>query len=270
MPKKTRGKYKPILLLVFIVIFAILLMTRQLRTGQRPTLLTRPIIYLYRTTHRLVNLAIYRLNGVWEGYLWLVGVKQENAELQAELNRLKEINNRYLEYKLENQRLRRLLEFKEQADIKVVPAQIIGKDPSSWFKTILIDKGTDDGIKKNQVVVTHQGVVGQIIETTPSAAKVLLICDQNSSVAVLVQRNRAEGIMVGGEQELCKINYLSRTADVQPGDTVVTSGLGGIFPKGLIVGKVTQVKKKNYGLFQEIEVRPEVDFSELEEILIIM
>jgi rod shape-determining protein MreC len=268
MPR-TQGKYKPILLVVIIAVLAILLMTVQIRTGTRPTFLTRPVIYIYRLTHKWANQAVYRFIEVWEDYIWLVGVKQENIELKAEIERLREINNRYLEYRQENQRLRRLLEFKQQANIMVVPAQIIGKDPSSWFRTVIIDKGSDDGINKNQAVVTHQGVVGHIIETTPSAAKVLLICDQNSSVAVLIQRNRAEGIMVGGRKGRCKINYLARTADIQPGDVVITSGLGGIFPKGLMVGKVTQVKKKSYGLFQDAEVQPEVDFSKLEEVLII-
>ncbi len=149
------------------------------------------------------------------------------------------------------------------------PAQIIGKDPSNWFKTIIIDKGTDDGIKENQAVVTHQGVVGHIIEVTPKAAKVLLISDQNSSVAVIIQDNRTEGIMLGMQHGRCKIDYLTRTAEIHEGDMVITSGLGGIFPKGLRVGAVTQIKKKSYGLFQDAEVHPFVDFSKLEEVLII-
>jgi rod shape-determining protein MreC len=268
--RRTRGKYKPILLLAVITVFGILLMTAQIRTGQRPAFLTRPVIDIYHLAHKAVNHVVYSFVTLWEDYIWLVDTKQENARLRTELNQLQEINNRYMEYKLENQRLRRLLEFKEQLGISVIPAQIIGKDPSSWFKTILIDKGSNDKIKQNQVIVTYQGVVGHIIELTPSTAKVLLISDQNSSVAVLIQRNRAEGIMVGGERGHCKINYMPRTADVIPGDTVITSGLGGIFPKGLIVGKVAQVKKKSYGLFQEVQVEPEVDFSKLEEVLIII
>ncbi len=268
MPK-TKKKYKPLITIIVIAMLAIFLMTVQIRTGQRPTFIARHIIHLYSSTHKLANYAIHPIIELWETYAWLIGIKQDNIKLQTEVDRLKEINNHYLEYKKENQRLRLLLEFKKEASIVVFPAQIVGKDPSSWFKTVIIGKGADDGIEKNQAVVTHQGVVGHIIEVTPKAAKVLLISDQNSSVAVIIQASRAEGIMVGVQQGRCKINYLARTAEVREGDVVITSGLGGIFPKGLRVGEVTQIKKKTYGLFQDAEVRPYVDFSKLEEVLII-
>lgn len=270
MPKtKGKGKYKSVLAVVVISILAIVLITTQIRTGRRPTFLTRPIIYLYRTTHTLANRAIYPFIEFWENYIWLIGTRQENMTLQKEVALLKEANNRYLEYKQENKRLRRLLEFKEEASVMVVPAQVIGKDTSSWFKTVIIDKGFGDSIKKNQAVVTHQGVVGHIIDLTPNTARVLLVCDQNSSVSVLLQQERAEGIMVGGQGWRCKINYLARTANAQVGDVVITSGLGGIFPKGLRAGRITKIEKKNYGLFQSAEVQPYVDFSKLEEVLII-
>lgn len=268
MPK-TSGKSKPILAVAVIAALSILVITVQIRSGRHSTIFTRPIIYLYSTSHKLLNRAVYPITQLWKSYIWLIETKQENIELQKEVELLREANNRYLEYKQENKRLRRLLEFKKEASIMVVPAQITAKDTSSWFKTVIIDKGSRDGIKKNQAVVTHEGVVGHIIDLTTTTARVLLICDQNSSVAVLIQLERAEGIMVGSQGWRCKINYLARTANVQTGDVVITSGLGGIFPKGLRVGKITKIEKKNFGLFQDAEVQPYVDFSKLEEVLII-
>ncbi len=255
--------------MILIALLAILLMTLQIRTGERPTILTMPVIYLYQGAHKLINQGVKQVNGVWNGYIWLIDAKDENTSLKKELNQLKELNNRYLEYQQENKRLRRLLEFKKESSMMVVPAQIISKDSSSWFKTLLIDKGSDDAVKKNQAVVTHQGIVGRTIEATGNASKVLLLTDLNSSVAVLIQRNRAEGIMIGSEQEECRIKYLPRISDVKVGDVVITSGLGGIFPKGLRVGEITQIKKKDYGLFQDARLQPYVKFSELEEVLIV-
>ncbi len=161
------------------------------------------------------------------------------------------------------------MEFRKTLPNVIISAQIIGKDATSWFRSILLDKGTKDGVKVNQPVVTHQGLVGKIVRITPSTALVELITDKNSRVAALIQKNRAEAILYGQSSPVCVLEYLNRDVDIQAGDYVISSGMGGIFPKGLILGIISKVGKKSYGLFQYAEVTPLVPFSMLEEVLIL-
>jgi rod shape-determining protein MreC len=152
----------------------------------------------------------------------------------------------------------------------VWPAQVTGRDPTGWFKSVIIDKGRGAGLELNMPVVNASGVVGRIVSVSPNYAKVLLIIDQNSAVDCLVQRSRDRGMVKGLSAEICKLDFVVKSSDVATEDVVVTSGLGGIFPKGLPVGKVLNVKEASGELFKDIEVRPVVDFSKLEEVLVIL
>ncbi len=153
--------------------------------------------------------------------------------------------------------------------MSTLPAQVVSRDPTNWFKTVLINKGFDAGVTRQATVVTHAGLVGHVMELSGQAAKVLLITDHASRVAVLIQRTRAEGIMGGEGKATLHIDYLSRLADVQVGDVAISSGLGGVFPKGLKVGEVIAVQKQDHGLFQTVEVAPAADLSRLEEVLVL-
>jgi rod shape-determining protein MreC len=133
----------------------------------------------------------------------------------------------------------------------------------------LVNKGEKDGVAKDMAVVTSEGVVGRVIEVSLHTAKVLLMTDPNSAMDVIVQRSRTQGIMEGKVEEVCVLKYVQKNEDVQVGDKVITSGLGGIFPKGLMTGTVTKVERKRPGIFQYIEITPSVDFSRLEEVLIL-
>jgi len=271
MPKRARKQKKfDVFLTAAVVLTTVALASYQLKKKRRPAWLIRPMTRGYSLVHQGINQAVEQVVEIWQGYVYLVHVREENLRLREEVARLKELNNRYVEYREENKRLRKLLRFKEETNFSVVPGQVVDKDSTNWFRSILINKGTEDGLRENLGVVTHQGLVGRTVEVGPDFSRVLLILDKSSSVAVLIQRSRAEGIMVGWKPDACRINYLPRTADVQVGDVVVTSGLGGVFPKGLLVGKVSRVEKKSYGLFQYAEVIPSVDFSRLEEVLVIV
>jgi rod shape-determining protein MreC len=151
----------------------------------------------------------------------------------------------------------------------MLPAQIIGTDPSSWFRTIIIDKGTKHGVQRGMAVVAPEGVVGYVLQISPHCAKVLLITDFNSSVDVLIQRSRGKGVAEGNGENRCRLKYATRKEDIQPGDMVVTSGMGGRYPKGLVIGKISKVDKKSYGLFQKAEIVPSVNFAKLEEVFVI-
>jgi rod shape-determining protein MreC len=195
-------------------------------------------------------------------------LRSENARLTAEMARLREENAHLQEAAQEAARLRSLLGFKEQS-YRTVAARVIGRDPSHWFNTLLVDRGPVDGVRRNDPVVRSDGLVGHVIETSGSWARVLLILDPRSAVGVLVGRSRDAGVAEGQGQTILRVKYLSRDADIRPGDQVVTAGLGKIYPRGLPVGTVVGVSRTEGDLFQEALVRPGADLSHLEEVLIL-
>jgi rod shape-determining protein MreC len=179
-------------------------------------------------------------------------------------------NNRYRELLTTNRRLQKLFQFKETIDYPVLAVQVIGRDPTGWFKSVIIDKGTKSGLKVNMAVVNASGVVGRLVSVSPKYAKVLLIIDQNSAVDCIIQRSREKSIIKGFTLKICKLDYVVKTSDVVVGDKVITSGMGRVFPKGLPVGEVIGVGSRPGELFKDIKVRPMVDFSKLEELLVIL
>jgi rod shape-determining protein MreC len=206
----------------------------------------------------------------WLNYFYLVNVRQENLRLRTSVNTLKMENSRYRELLSTHERLDKLLQFKQDTGRPVLAAQVIGLDPTGWFKSVIINKGKEDGLEIDMPVVNAVGIVGRVVSLSPNYAKVLLIIDQNSAVDCLVQRSRDRGIVKGLSTEICKMDYLVKASDIAVGDIVVTSGLGGVFPKGIPVGEVLNVEDITGELFKDIEVRPAVDFSKLEEVLIIL
>ena len=210
------------------------------------------------------------IGSIWRGYFYLVGLEKENQALKKELQELKLQMNRYREADLANQRLRALLNFKKSIATPLLPAQLVAFDPSGWFQTILIDKGRNDGVVRDMAVVSAEGLVGRVIGVSNHHAKVLLIIDGNSAVDAYIQRSRARGVLVGLGRELCLLKYVQRNEDVQVGDKVISSGMGGVFPKGLLVGTVQEVVRGSSGLFQRVEVEPAVNFSRLEEVMVVI
>jgi len=207
---------------------------------------------------------------LWAHYFALVSVSKENRILKELLSEAIEKNNQLVEVELSNQRLRELLNFRKNMPGSFIAAEIISRDPSSWFKAVIIDKGRADGLVKGLPVVISEGIVGQIAESSANQSKVLLIIDQNSAVDALVQRTRARGIIEGKSMDLCVLKYVLRKHDVTVGDAVVSSGLDGVYPKGLPIGYVSGVIKRNSGIFQEVSITPYVDFEKLEEVLVIL
>ncbi|GBE52942.1 cell shape-determining protein MreC [bacterium BMS3Bbin14] len=206
---------------------------------------------------------------ITDQYIALVHVRAENKRLWDELQVCRASAYRNREAVATNVRLRKLLDFKKKLNLPMVSAQVIGKDPSLWFRTVVIDRGTSDGVMKGMPVVTDSGIVGQIFSVSPNYAKVLLAIAPSSALDVLLQKSRVRGILKGTGSLTCKLDYVLKTVDVEKGDYIVTAGYGGIFPTGLPVGVVTKVVKKPRGMFQEIEVSPAVDFLTLENVQIL-
>ena len=199
-------------------------------------------------------------------------VYQDNRLLQTELEKHAETELRMLEIQQENRRLRNLLQFQESVEHQLLPAQVIGRNPSSWFSTLTIDKGSKDGLKVDMPVVTNQGLVGKIIDVLPGHAKVQLIISPSSGISAIVQRTRDNGVLVGltTPSGYTRITRLSQYADIQEGDVIISSPLTGIYPKGLIIGRVAEVYDDAASLERSALVKPEVDFERLEEVLIIL
>ena len=227
------------------------------------------IVEIAAPFQKLIKLTINFTKDFWLNYFSLIDVRHENKLLKQEINSFKRENSRYKELLATHERLRKLLQFKEVIQRPVIAAQVIGLDPTGWFKSIIIDKGKIDGLKWDMPVVNASGVVGRIVSVSIDYAKVLLIIDQNSAVDCLTQQSRDRGMVKGLSTDVCKMDYMAKSSDAVVGEMVITSGLGGIFPKGLPVGKISIIKEVSGEFFKEIEVTPSVDFSKLEEVLVI-
>jgi rod shape-determining protein MreC len=227
------------------------------------------VLSITRPFQQAATWATRSLEGVWGNYVYLVGVQRDNQRLREELKWLRQENHRYLEAYLQYQRLQRLLNFREQTPLDVVAAGVVGRNSNSWTEIIYINRGTRDRVAKGFPVVTHDGLVGQVIHAAPALSQVMLLTDFRSGVDALVQRTRVSGVVTGRGRELAALKFLPVGADVQPGDRLISSGMGGVFPKGLIIGEVKDMPR-NGQRTQQVEIRPNVDFAHLEEVLVLV
>jgi rod shape-determining protein MreC len=209
------------------------------------------------------------ITSLQENYDTLAGFRSENERLRKRVQSLEVERQKLLEAQATNLRLKQLLDFRSHLSGAAVTASIIANSASSWFQSCLLDKGSADGVRKGMAVVTPLGVVGQVVAVTPRTAKVLLLTDPNSGIDVLVQRTRARGIVSGSLDNGTVLKYVKRSEDIQEGDRLITSGIDGVFPKGLMVGAVIKVHKQHLGLFQFVEVLPAVQSSRVEEVLVV-
>lgn len=209
------------------------------------------------------------MSDVWESAVNFSRLREENRALKKEVAELRRDTVNLKEVEQENTRLREEIGAPVREQFVTVFATVIGKSVNTWQATVILDKGSNNGIRKQMPVATADGLVGQVMSTTPNSCLVQLIMDQKSAVGVRLQNSRSTGIIEGeGENEL-KLNYLSKEVKVSPKETVITSGLGGLYPPDLVVGTVSRVGQRIDGLFQDVRVSPAVDFWTLEEVFIV-
>jgi rod shape-determining protein MreC len=256
--------------LFILILFALLfwLVTVQVKAG-RFTFLERPVLAASGFFERIITRTFTAVESVGTGYAFLVRTHRENERLKDELARLRLENQITNELLSENERLRQAMGFKKLHPPRTVVVQVIGKESSPSSSTITVNKGSDDGLAKNIAVITPEGVVGRVLTVLPATAKVQLITDPGSTLAVRVMRNREEGLLEG-RIDRCALKYVSYYVDIQEGDILVTSGLDGIYPKGLPVATVSMVKKHEASSFQTVTAKPAVRFSRLEEALVLV
>jgi len=227
------------------------------------------LIALMRPFQTGIQMTVGGIKDVYFNYSALRCLGVENYKLKARIRRLETEQNRLLEDEATNKRLRELMQFRSELPAGSVTASVIANSASTWFHSLLLDKGKSAGVEKGMAVISHLGVVGQVVSVTSKNAKVLLITDSHSGVDAIVQRSRARGIVAGSLENGPIMKYVKRSDDLQEGDRLVTSGLDGVFPKGLLVGAVSKVNKKSIGLFQHVEVNLAVDPARLEEVLVV-
>lgn len=204
----------------------------------------------------------------WRGIGDIFRARADNVELRGQVRDLQQKLDTLSEIEIENARLRQLLDFRAQLAGSLVTARVIGYDAAGLARTLVIDRGESDGVVKGAAVLVPEGVVGQVFIVSSNAARVLLVSDHNSGVDAVVQRSRVRGIVQGTPEGGCQLKYVKRTDDLQVGDLLVTSGLDGIFPKGLPIGEIASIDRRGQGLFQAAEVRPRFTQRDLEEVLV--
>lgn len=255
-----------ILIALYIIVFSF----AYLRKSSVGDVTTRSALFLASPFQAAFSSSINAIDDIWSHYFFLISVAKENDQLREQLAWAINKNNECREIELANMRLREFVKLKQQSSFNLESAEVIAKDPSPWYKTIVINKGTDDGVVAGCPVMVPEGIVGYVLTASDNDSKVLLIIDRNSSVDALVQRTRARGLAQGITGSLCRFDYALRKLDIKIGDTVVTSGFDNIYPKGLRVGHISKVLRRNSGLFQDVELTPYVDFTKLEEVMIIL
>ncbi len=263
------GRYRTPLLLILTLLLVFSVLSLSLKRS--PALRKVQEMIVSMTAPGLAGLEYVGRSAkqLWQGYFYLVGVRRENAVLQQQLEEYKQREVHFQEAQQALTRLEVLLDLKRQVALPVIGARVIAYDPTLWSRSAIINQGKAQGVKEGLPVLAPQGIVGRIVAVYPEYSKVMLIVDRKSGADAMVQRTRIRGILKGKGGNRCSLEFVPKSADVKVGDLVLASGLVGLYPKGLVFGTVTEANKKNPGVFQEIEVTPNVDLSTLEEVLVV-
>lgn len=255
-----------------LFLFVVVLLTTQFRTpdqraiGPLGTVILTFLLPIQAGMVRIADSAAW----LWAQFAEIGRLRVENARLRARVDALARETAALREQAASVPRLERLLALRGAVTYRTVAARVITRDPSRWFTTLTVDRGGRDGVVRNSPVVTPDGVVGRVIEVTATASRILLIADSRSALGVLMQGSRDAGVVEGRGRGTLHLRYLSRAVAVRRGDIVVTSGLGGIFPRGLTVGRIVSVTREEGALLQEAEVEPAAALDRLEEVLILL
>ncbi|MEE8224763.1 MAG: rod shape-determining protein MreC [candidate division NC10 bacterium] len=264
------ARYRRTVVLGSAILLSFFLMTMAVRREEHLTPFLKRV--LLESVSPFLKATTYLKDGVsdiWGNYVDLRSVRQENFRLREEIEAYQARLRVLEEAGRENQRLQTLLNLRESKPFSFVSARVVGRDTTNWFHSLLIDRGSRYGVERHGAVVAPGGLVGQVVEVGPFSARIQIITDPVSSVGVLLQTSRVTGLLVGAQLGRLRIKYLPILTEVRVGEIVMTSGLGSVYPKGILVGKVVAVDKRIGALFQEATVEPSIDFSRLEEVLVI-
>jgi rod shape-determining protein MreC len=249
---------------------ALIMFSYNLKYGADGSFFKKIVLEAVAPVQKVLSASVKSVSDAWLRYVLLVGIEKENKNLKNKINEFKAALILYQEGYLEAQRLRKLLDLRDDYNYHFISARVIGREQAALSKTILISKGAAHGLKTGMPVIAPPGLIGRLVDVSWHFSKVLLFIDENSNVGAIVQRTRTQGIISGAGPRGLILKYISKTQDVKEGDVIVSSGMGGVFPKSLLIGQVSHVDRQDASLFLKINVAPFVDFSKLEEILILV
>lgn len=274
MAKHNQGRRNLILLLV--VIFGLLLLISFTGEGREHlTPVEDALLAFFAPVQNLFSSAGQRIQSWLDAAVSFHELRAENDKLREEIAFVEGLLIQFQEMQKQNARYRQMLEFKESSEFDLLAAELIARDPSQWFGTITINRGYLDGVRKESPVITDRGLVGMVSNVSPNSSQVILITDPRLAVSAMVQRSREPGLVGIVEGYAQGPTYLRMTnlppdVQVQPGDAVISSGLGGVFPKGLYIGTVKDLGEDHDGLVQSVTIEPRVNFNRLEEVFIVI
>jgi rod shape-determining protein MreC len=259
--------------LLFIVVLSLLFVLMSLSSqtryiGETRTMFERTVMTIFSPVPKLVNWAGGSAQDMYHGYLDMRRAVRENVDLRRKVASLTTENLKLRQSEGDLRRLRGLLAYSEQFSMKTTMAQTIMQDTAGRFKSIIIDRGSADGVEVNDAVVNANGLLGRVVLTTNDLAKVQLLNDNNCSIGALVERTRRQGVVRGSGANVVQMFDIPALADVQAGDKVLTAGIDGIYPKGIPIGTVVR-SEPGQSLFKTITVKPAVDFGTIEEVIVI-
>lgn len=263
-------EYRFYIILFLFILIPVVAIDTSTRAPRDYRLHDKVIVGLTAPIQAMISWSLDKLADGYNNYIYLLHTRRDNIDLIDENRKLQNLIAGFRETEQENVRLRKILQFEEKYKLESIVARVIAKDVSTDFRAIRINRGERSGVKRNMAVVTNEGIVGRVLRTTANTADVVSILDLLSAVDSIDERSRAHGVVEGLTDDTCEMRYTVRTDDIQPGDILVSSGLGLIFPKNVPVGVVSRVDRKQFGITQHVEVKPSVDFSKLEEVMVVV
>jgi rod shape-determining protein MreC len=256
-------------LFLAVMLGHVILISAQVNSRSGVPVLEAVTFGVFAEVQRGSSTGVSGVRRVWNRYVGLRGVEVENAELKRKLDAVQVELQERRALADRAQGLERLLDLRDRSNLRTTASDVIASSASPDFRTLTIDKGESQGFQTDMAVIATDGVVGRIVVPSARASKVQLLIDRNAAAGALIARSRAQGVVKGSGDNRLTLEYVSEAADVAVGDLVVTSGIEGIFPKGFTIGRVDAVEKAGPA-YKRITVKPAVDFSSLEEVLVVL
>jgi rod shape-determining protein MreC len=260
------SRHRAFFILLVVMVGQLLLLSLQITRNQNVRLIQVWAVELFEPFERSIHWTVNKTTGAWRNIAGLWGAQKQNQDLRGELAATRAQALEFSEKAAEADRLRALLDFKNQLPFQTIAAEIIASSPGEKSNAIYIGKGLDAGLTADLAVITPLGIVGKIIAVFPHSAQVLLVTDPSSGVGCTLDKSRVQGVLKGAGQNMTQLHYVMNDRDVSVGDLVLTSGLDQIYPKGLPVGTVTRTAPGN--IYKEIVVTPAVQLDRLETVLV--
>ena len=262
-------RLKLIINIVVIIVSFWSVSTKDMKVYQSSAFDSMMIDSIAAPLQRTITFIHGNFSSFFEHYLTNVNASKENTSLKLQIDELNNLLFGAKELERENIRLKNLLQFGEQISRKQILARIVAWDASTDYKVIRVNKGAKDGVRLQSTVVTAKGLVGYVYRLTDHFSDILTILDSNNRIDAIVGRTRSHGIVEGHIKGRCYMKYVNRTDPISLGDTVLTSGLGNVYPKGIRIGVIGRIERESFGITQDVEIIPAVDLGKLEEVVIL-